>query len=120
MSVDGNLQRLQGAIDHWNSGDLDGYLDLYAFTVRLDSVPSGFPTGVDGVRKMYQGMWSAYPGSTITIEDLFGQGDKVACRYTVRATHHSTAEHITFTGITILHFAESKCAQRWDFDRKQD
>jgi len=80
MSVDENLQLLQRAIDNWNRGDLDGYLDLYALNVRLNSVPNSFPAGVEGVRKMYQRMWSAYPGSTITVEDLFGEGDKIACR----------------------------------------
>lgn len=110
---------LQRAIERWNHGDLDGYLGLYAPRILLHSVPPGFPSGVEGVKKMYQGMWSTFPGSTIEVEDVFGQGEKVACRYTVRASHHSSGEQVTFAGITILHFADGKCVERWDFDRQE-
>lgn len=114
-----NKAVLRRAIEEWNAGHLDSYLDLYASNVVLHSVPPGFPAGVEGVRKVYQGMWSAYPGSTIRIDDLFGDGAKVACRYTVQATHHATREDVTFEGITILHFSDGKCMERWDVDREQ-
>ncbi len=119
MSATDNQDVLRRAIDYWNAGDLDGYLGLYASDVVLHSVPPGFPAGVEGVKKMYSGMWASYPGSTIEIEDLFGDGDKVACRYRVQATHQATREDVTFTGITILHFSGGRCAERWDFDRKE-
>lgn len=119
MSTVDNLEALQRAIDQWNRGNLDGYLELYAPEIVLHSVPPGFPAGVEGVKKMYSGMWSTYPGSTIQIDDLFGEGEKVACRYTVRASHHSSGGQVTFTGVTILHFADGRCVERWDIDRKQ-
>lgn len=114
-----NRAILRLAIDNWNAGNLDAYLNLYAPDVVLHSVPPGFPPGVEGVRRMYQGMWASYPGSTIQIEDLLAEGDSVACRYTVRATHQATGKPVTFIGITILHFAEGKCVERWDMDRPQ-
>jgi predicted ester cyclase len=114
-----NRAVLRRAIENWNAGNLDAYLELYAPNVVLHSVPPGFPAGVEGVKRMYQGMWSSYPGSTIQIEDLFGEGQSVACRYTVRATHEATGEQVTFIGMTILHFSDGKCVERWDMDRKQ-
>ncbi len=114
-----NQAVLRRAIEKWNEGNLDAYLELYAHSVVLHSVPEDFPAGVEGVRKMYEGMWSSYPGSLIQIDDLLGEGQKVACRYTVQAAHGDTHEEVTFAGITILHFADGKCVERWDFDRIQ-
>jgi len=119
MTVIDNAAALRSAIENWNEGNLDGYLGVYAPNIVLHSVPSGFPPGVEGVKKMYQGMWSSYPGSTIQIEDLFQEGERVACRYTVRATHGATGEQVTFIGMTILHFSNGVCFERWDIDRKQ-
>jgi predicted ester cyclase len=119
MTVIDNAAALRRAIENWNAGDLGSYLGLYAPHIVLHSVPAGVPSGVEGVKKMYQGMWSSYPGSTIQIEDLFQEGERVACRYTVRATSGATGEQVTFIGITILHFSNGVCVERWDMDRKQ-
>ena len=119
MSATDNQDVLRRAIDHWNAGDLDGYLALYAGDVFLHSVPPDFPPGVEGVKRMYSGMWASHPGSTIEIEDLFGEGDKVACRYKVRAAHQATREEVAFRGLTILHFSGGRCVERWDFDRQE-
>lgn len=119
MSNNDNRAILQRAIENWNAGNLDAYLELYAPNVVLHSVPPDFPAGIQGVKKMYQGMWSSLPGSTIKIDDLLAEGDKVACRYTFQAKHPGTGEAITYHGITILHFSGGKCFERWDIDRKQ-
>lgn len=119
MSGIDNRDVLRRAIDNWNAGSLDAYLELYATNVVLHSVPPDFPPGIEGVKKMYNGMWSSFPGSTIEIDDLFGEGDRVACRYTAHATHQATREQVVFRGITILQFSNGKCVERWDIDRKE-
>ena len=116
MSNVDNQAVLQRAIENWNAGDLEAYLELYAPNAIVHHVPAGYPPGIAGVRKFYQGIWVSFSKSHIVIHDLFGEGEKVACRYTVHATHQATSEDITMHSITTLHFSGGKCVERWDAD----
>lgn len=51
---------------------------------------------------------------------MVAEGDGLAARYTVRATHRDefmgvpvTGKRVTFEGITILRLEGGKCAKRW-------
>ena len=110
----GNKSILQKAITHWNNGNLDAYLELYAPNAMAHHVPAGFPSGVTGIRKFYEGIWTTFSKCEIVIQDLFEEDNKVACRYTVNATHRETGEEITMRSITTLHFSNGKCVERWD------
>lgn len=103
---------LQRAIDDWNRGELEAYLRLYAPDVLLH----GVAPGIDGVRHMYASVWRAYPGSQLTLEDVIVEGERLACRYTWNATSASSGESMSVPGITILHFREGRCVERWDFE----
>jgi len=107
-----NRAVLAQAIDDWNNDNLSEYLKLYDASVVLH----GLPPGIDSVRTMYEGMWAAFPGSRLTLEDVVAEDDKVACRYTWRATSADTAEMVAMPGVTILHFREGRCVERWDFE----
>ncbi len=107
-----NRAVLAQAIDDWNNDNLPEYLKLYDAGVVLH----GLSPGIDSVRAMYEGIWAAYPGSRLTLEDVVAEDDKVACRYTWRAKSADTGDVITMPGITILHFRGGRCVERWDFE----
>jgi steroid delta-isomerase-like uncharacterized protein len=114
-----NKAALQRAIDQWNAGDLDGYLQLYDPSVTLHGYP-GVTPGLESVRGFYQGFWAALPGCQISIEDMVGEGDEVACRATLHGTHTgplmgvpATGKDVSVPTITILRFAGGKCVERW-------
>jgi predicted ester cyclase len=69
---------LRHAVDAWNRGDLTAYLDVYHPSVVLH----GAPPGRDGVRLTYERIWRLFPGSTLELDDLIVEGDRLACRYT--------------------------------------
>ena len=57
-----------------------------------------------------------------TIEDLVAEGDKVACRWSGRATHQgdlmgvaATGKAIVLTGIAIYRVANGKIQEEWDY-----
>jgi len=106
---------LKQAIDDWNGDDLSRYMRLY----DPDVVLHGLPPGIDSVRAMYEGVWAAFPGSRLTLDDVLAEDDKVACRYTWRARSAETGDPVTMPGITILHFREGRCVERWDFEGQE-
>jgi predicted ester cyclase len=66
-------------------------------------------------------IWAAFPDAYVAFDDVFGQGEKVACRFTMRATHRgefmgvaATNKPITLTGITVLRFSNGACVERWN------
>lgn len=109
---------LRRAVRRWNEGDLAGYLELY----DADAVLHGYE-GVEpglGGRRYYEAFWVAFPGGQISLDDVISEGDEVACRFTLRATHRGefngmppTGRQVTRTGITILRFSGGRCVERW-------
>jgi predicted ester cyclase len=72
---------------------------------------------------MYKGFHAATSDLRLTIHETFGDGDKLAARYTVAGTHTGelmgippTGREISMTGITIMHFEDGKVVERWDSD----
>jgi predicted ester cyclase len=114
-----NKAALQRAIDQWNAGDLEGYLQLYDPSVTLHGYP-GVTPGLESVRQFYEGFCAAVPGSQLTLDGIVAEGDEVATRFTLRGTHRgelmgvpATGKDVTVPGITILRFAGGKCVERW-------
>jgi steroid delta-isomerase-like uncharacterized protein len=118
MAIEENKARVRRAVDHFNRGDLEAYLEVYAADAVLHDF--GIEPGVDNIRRFYQGFMAAFPDVQITTEDLIGEGDQVAERITLRGTHRGdfqgvppTGKPITMSGITILRFQDGRCVERW-------
>lgn len=114
-----NSTHLADAIARWNAGDLDGYLRLYAPSIRLVGY-AGVEPGIDSVRAFYRALWDAFPAPRITVEDTFAAGDRIACRFVMTARHAgpfqglpATGRDIALPGITILRFEDGRCVERW-------
>lgn len=63
---------------------------------------------------------AAFPDMKFTFEDLFGERDKVAVRFTMRGTHEGefmgappTGKEVTVTGIVIERVEDGKVAENW-------
>jgi predicted ester cyclase len=119
----GNLDLLkltvQRALENWNKGDLNGYLEMYDPGCNLYGY-DGVGPGLAGIRKFYEDFWGAFPHSHITIGNIIGEGDKVALDFTLRAVHEGnlmgippTGKSVTVAGATILRFANGKCIERY-------
>jgi len=119
MPGDDNRAALGWARESWNRGDLSAYLELYDADVLLHGY-AGVEPGLPSVRRFYEEFWSAFPGSQLAFEDIIAAGDKVVCRFVIRATHAgpfqglpATGKKILMPGITILRFSERRCVERW-------
>jgi predicted ester cyclase len=114
-----NVTVLRRAVRRWNEGDLPGYLELYAADAVLHGY-EGVEPGLEDIRRFYEVFWVAFPGGQLSLDDVISEGDEVACRFTLRATHRGefngmppTGRQVTRMGITILRFTGGRCVERW-------
>ena len=67
-------------------------------------------------------LFTAFPDSCFTIDDMIVAADKVITRYTLRGTHQKeymgmapTGKQIAVKGISIDRFSKGKDVETWDF-----
>jgi len=114
-----NETALANAVGRWNAGDLDGYLELYDPAIRLHGYS---PEAMDrtAVAGFYAGIFAAFSGCTLTLHETFADGDRLVCRFTLKGRHDgpflgvpATGRDIALPGITVLHFRDGHCIERW-------
>ena len=103
MSVEENKNIVRSWINSRNNSDLEAARNVIV-EVWHERLSAGF-----------NGMTSAFPDLHITIEDMFGEGDKVAIKWTFHATHSgtyqdipATKKQVTMTGIDIYTIKNGK------------
>jgi len=76
--------------------------------------------GERGVVDLVGSLQAALPDLQFEIDDIFGAGDRVALRFTMRGTHRAellgrpaTGRPITVSGINIYRFQDGKIAETW-------
>ena len=80
----------------------------------------GLKTGREGIHTFYRMIESAFSDIVMTIDDMFGEGDKVVFRWTLQATHSGPFQGLrpsgkpaTLTGITILRLENGQIVENW-------
>jgi steroid delta-isomerase-like uncharacterized protein len=105
----------------WNEGNLSVADDYVAptYTHHDPSTPD-FERGPEGEKRRVTLYRSAFPDLRLTIEDLIADGDNVAARWSIRATHKGqldqippTGKPVSITGVSIVRFADGKMAEGW-------
>ena len=76
--------------------------------------------GIEGMRALIKSYRKAFPDSHFTITHLFADGNQVAIRYEVIATHHgdmfgipATGKQFTSTGIVLYEMEDGKIKTSW-------
>jgi predicted ester cyclase len=112
-------EALTAAIERWNAGDLDGYLELYDDRIRLHGYTPE-PIGKQEIRGFYEGMFAAFEKPQIELHEVFGEGDALAVRATMTGRHVGELMGVPATGaatalptITIMHFDGDKVVERY-------
>lgn len=95
------------------------YLTMYSADVRFHGY-EGLQVGIAKVKEYYERFWSAFPDAQVTADDWVESGDRLCLRHTVSGTHlgsffglEGTGNRISVPGISILHFADGLCVERW-------
>ena len=105
----------------WNLGELDVLDEVVTsdFVGHRSDRPDDL--GREALRQSVITLCEAFPNGKFTIEDMVGEGDRVAIRYTARATHKGpfrelapTGKEIIVAGLALYRIAEGKIAERWE------
>jgi hypothetical protein len=108
----GNKTALRHAIVSMNAGSAEDYLALFRPDARLH----GFPAGIEDVGALsafHAATAELYPGATVTLDDAVAERDRVATRFTWKA---SQAPGVTLVaqGGAIVRFADGRIAECWN------
>ena len=107
------LELLHRYHDATNAGALDELDDIFAddfinFAAGFEPVKS-----LAAMKTLIRELLVAFPDWHVTVEDMFGQDNKVVTRWSLRATHLATGLKIHAEGIHIDHIVGEKIAKRW-------
>jgi steroid delta-isomerase-like uncharacterized protein len=105
----------------FNKGDLsvaeDGVAANYVFHGAIGEL-----RGVEGFKQVVTMMRTAFPDLHVTIEDMVGEGDKVACRFIGRGTFKGelmgispTGKVIATTEASFIYFEDGKEVEVWSY-----
>jgi steroid delta-isomerase-like uncharacterized protein len=124
MSVDENIALMRRWFQEvWNEGRVQTIFDLLA--PNSVAIGQGKPgeeiRGPGEFAAFYNRIHGAFPDMKITIEDAFGEGNKVVVRWSSVMTHSgndlgipATKKKIRISGISIAHIENGKVARGWD------
>lgn len=102
-------------------GNFDAIPEIFAVDyVERDPASEGEIRGHDGVRRDLEPYDTAFSDIQVTVEQQLAEGDGVATRMTVRATHVEefrgippTGRRIEVTGTVVHRVAEGRLAEGW-------
>ena len=84
--VTANRDAFFRAIERWNAGDLDGYLELYDESIALHGYSEG-PMAKSEVRGFYQGLFGSLSDIRIQIHQVVEDASNVAARFVLTGRH---------------------------------
>ena len=115
------LSRLHDAL---NSGDeelISTTIDeVFDPDVRIGTPLPIEETGAQALKQVWATLLRAYPDLHVTVEDLFGEEDRLVARNTVTGTHRGeylgippTGKSVTYNEMVIARFADGRIAETW-------
>lgn len=114
------LELLHRYHDAINEGALDEFDDIFAsdfinFAAGFEPVKS-----LATMKTLVRELLVAFPDWHVTVEDMFGQDNRVVTRWSLRATHLASYHDIPTTGLKIHaegihidHIVGDKIVKRW-------
>ena len=119
MAQSENVAAIERAVEQLNSGNVEGYLELYSDNLTLHGYPPGIE-GKEGATAFYTAFRQGVDPFHLTIEALIEDGDTVAGRYSIRGKHAdelmgvpATGNDIDISGQSFFRFEDGRVVERW-------
>src|SRR6266850_776209 len=108
---------LERVRDGWSSAVIE---EFFVPTYRRYLNPTTAPlTPLDQLARANR-LGAAFPDATVTLEDIFAEGDRVAYRLTIRGIHRGafqgiapTDKHVTVSFTAIVRIEDGKLVEEW-------
>ena len=113
-----NMRRIP--LEIFNQGNLAVVDEVVAPDYIEHALPSGFPSGLEGLKVFVSAVRAAFPDYHYTIDDEVTEGDTVVQRLTARGTMTggfmgmpATGKSASWTEIHIARVANGKLTEHW-------
>jgi steroid delta-isomerase-like uncharacterized protein len=121
MANQQNEEIARRAFEMFNSGDTSGAAEIIADgAVSHDPALPEEMSGPEGFAQAVQGYRTAFSDLTLTVEEMFSDGDYVCSRWSSSGTHDGdlmgippTGKHASVTGIGIDKIQDGKIVESW-------
>jgi steroid delta-isomerase-like uncharacterized protein len=108
----------------WNKGREEAIDELFAedgIAYGLADETGAPLRGASGFKPFFRNFRNAFPDIEVVVEDTIAEGDRVAARCTVRATHAgdslgfaATQKPMEITGMTIVRVRDGQIVEAWN------
>lgn len=108
----------------WNKGREEAIDEMFAedgIAYGLADETGAPLRGASGFKPFYRNFRGAFPDIELIVEDIIAEGDKVAARCRVRATHAgeglglaATKRPMEITGMTFVRVRDGKIVEAWN------
>lgn len=122
MSLEENKATVRRFLEeHVGRSKLDLLDELFAPDYRNHGPgPGNPPMGLESVKREAATFYTVFPDLQVTVEDLVAEGDRVAARVTITATHQgelegipATGRRMTMTGMEFFRLEDGKIVEDW-------
>ncbi len=121
MSIDENKRVARRIFEEvLNRGDFAVADQLVLDCYRHHPAPPGLPAGAEGFCAILQMYRAGFPDLQTVVENVIGEGDRVAVRFSGTGTHDGefmgivpTGRRIRATGMAWFRFEDGKVAEEW-------
>jgi hypothetical protein len=107
-----NKAALRDAIAALNTGGAEDYLALFKPDAKLHGFPAGIED-VDDLCRFHAATAHTYPDASVVLEDAVAERERVATRFTWRASQGPGLELVARGG-AIVRFADGQIAECWN------
>jgi ketosteroid isomerase-like protein len=107
-----NKSALVDAVAALNAGSPEDYLALFAPDATLHGFPAGIED-VDGLCHFHAATAHSFPDAAVTLEDAVSENDRVATRFTWRASQ-GPGSALEARGGAIVRFADGQIIECWN------
>jgi steroid delta-isomerase-like uncharacterized protein len=115
------IQTVRSIFEAWNKHDPDRYVKLLdeKHVIESDTLPAAL-TGREAGRQFMQMYVSAFPDLHFEVDQIFGEGEFVATRWTATGTHRGelmgippTSRRTTTRGCSVSQVRSGKVVRDW-------
>ena len=115
------LSQLHEALNSGDEGLISTTIDeIFDPDVRISTPLPIEATGSQALKQVWATLLRAYPDLHVTVEDLFGEQDRLVARNMVTGTHQGeylgvppTGRSVTYTEMFIVRFADGRIVETW-------
>jgi ketosteroid isomerase-like protein len=108
----GNKTALRDAVDALNAGSPETYLALFKPDAELHGFPAGIED-VDALCRFHAATADTFPDASVTLDDAVAERDRVATRFTWRASQ-GAGWALVARGGAIVRFDDGQIAECWN------